>query len=62
MVELQPCMVLQSELDLQADDSLNRRQLMKTLNELNQRCGRGTVKLASAGLVGKQRSWTMNQE
>jgi len=62
LLELQPCTVLQSELDLQADDWLSGRQLMTTLNELNQRCDRGTVKLASARLLGDRRSWAMKQE
>ena len=35
---------------------------MVTLDELNQRYGRGTIKLASAGLLGDRRSWTMKQE
>ena len=62
LLELQPCTVLQSELDLQADDSPDRRRLMTALDELNQRYGRGTVKLASAGLLGERRAWTMKQE
>ena len=62
LLELQPCTVLQSELDLQADDSPDRRRLMMALDELNQRYGRGTVKLASAGLLGERRAWTMKQE
>ena len=61
LLELQPCTVLQSELDLQADDSPDRRWLMATLDELNQRYGQGTVKLASAGLLGERRSWVMKQ-
>ena len=61
LLELQPCTVLQSELDLQADDSPDRRRLMATLDELNQRFGRGTVKLASSGLAGDRQSWTMKQ-
>ena len=33
-----------------------------TLDALNQRYGRGTVKLASAGLATDRRAWTMKQE
>ena len=62
LLELQPCTVLQSELDLQADDFPDRRRLMTTLDDLNQRYGRGTVKLASAGLLGERRTWMMKQE
>jgi DNA polymerase V len=35
---------------------------MTALDELNQRYGRGTVKLASAGLGGERRLWSMKQE
>ena len=33
-----------------------------TLDALNQRYGRGTVKLASAGLATDRRAWTIKQE
>ena len=33
-----------------------------TLDALNQRYGRGTVKLTSAGLVTDRRAWTVKQE
>ena len=62
LLELQPCTVLQGELDLQADDSPDRRWLMTTLDDLNQRYGRGTVFVASAGLAGDRRAWAMKQE
>ena len=39
-----------------------RAQLMTALDSLNERYGRGTLKLASAGLVGAPRNWTMKQE
>lgn len=39
-----------------------RSRLMATLDGLNQRYGRGTVLLASAGLGGAQRTWSMKQE
>ena len=35
--------------------------LMVTLDKLNDRYGRGTVLLASAGLEGKRRTWAMRQ-
>ena len=62
LLELQPCTVLQCELNLQTDDSPDRRRLMTTLDDLNQRYGQGTVILASAGLDGDRRAWTMKQE
>lgn len=35
---------------------------MQALDAVNQRFGRGTVTLASAGLAGEQRQWSMKQE
>ncbi|RYD85116.1 MAG: DUF4113 domain-containing protein [Verrucomicrobiaceae bacterium] len=35
---------------------------MATLGSLNERFGRGTLKLASEGLGGAPRNWTMEQE
>ena len=55
----------QFELDLQepsADEKEKRTQLMQTLDGINHRYGRGTVQLASAGLEGNNRMWSMRQE
>lgn len=54
----------QGELDLDGDDDLlmDRSRLMSTLDELNERYGRGTVLMASAGLDGNRRVWSMKQE
>jgi DNA polymerase V len=62
-------------LDLQADPQhqgelalhagalpADRSRLMSALDGLNQRYGRGTVLLASAGLAGPQRTWVMKQQ
>jgi DNA polymerase V len=63
LLELQPDKVQQIELDLQDDDEQeDRGRLMTTLDTLNQRYGRGTVLMASAGLAGDRRSWSMKQE
>lgn len=35
---------------------------MRALDAINLRYGRGTLKLASAGLEGNGRLWTMRQE
>jgi DNA polymerase V len=35
---------------------------MQALDAVNQRFGRGTLSLASAGLAGEQRQWRMKQE
>jgi DNA polymerase V len=50
-------------LELQSDDNVtDRGRLMATLDDLNHRYGRGTVLMASAGLAGNRRSWSMKQE
>lgn len=51
----------QGELDLD-DPGCDRSQLMDALDCLNDRFGRGAVKLASAGLVGEARRWSMRQQ
>ncbi|MBC7620322.1 MAG: DUF4113 domain-containing protein [Candidatus Saccharibacteria bacterium] len=35
---------------------------MQALDGLNHRYGKGTVHMASAGLVGDRRAWAMKQE
>ena len=50
----------QAELDLEPEPAA-RGHLMESLDSLNDRFGRGTVKLASAGTDGKQRTWSMRQ-
>ena len=64
LLELQSDCVQQGELALQVEDEriVDRGRLMSTLDELNERYGRGTVLMASAGLAGKRRTWSMKQE
>ena len=62
LMDLQPETVQQGELDLEADDVPQRDTLMKALDGLNDRYGRGTVHMASAGLAGDRRVWAMKQE
>ena len=62
LLELQPNTVLQAELDLQRNEAPDRSGLMAAMDELNQRYGRGTVKMASSGLAGDRRAWSMKQE
>jgi len=61
LLDLQEASIEQKELDLEPEPEV-RGQLMATLDKLNDRYGRGTVLVASAGLEGKQRSWAMRQE
>ena len=62
MLNLQSDTVQQGELNLEADDTKDRSQLMSALDGINDRYGRGTVLMASAGLAGDKRLWTMKQE
>ena len=64
LMELQSDTVQQIELDLQDDveQEEGRARLMTTLDGLNQRYGCGTVVMASAGLAGDRRAWSMKQE
>jgi DNA polymerase V len=61
-MDLQADSVIQGELDLENDEAPDREKLMITLDGLNQRFGRGTVLMASAGLAGDRRAWVMKQE
>jgi len=66
LLDLQPDSVIQGELDLGGDDSLeeiaDKARLMSALDAINKRYGRGTMKMASAGLDGDRRVWSMRQE
>jgi len=62
LLELQSDAVQQQELALEDDNVVDRGRLMTTLDGLNQRYGRGTVLMASAGLAGNRRAWSMKQE
>ena len=62
LLDLQSDAVGQRELDLEDDDEMDRGQLMAALDGINQRYGKGTMKMASAGLAGDRRVWSMKQE
>ena len=62
LLDLQPDSVQQGELELDADDVPERGMLMQALDSLNDRYGKGTVHMASAGLAGDRRVWSMKQE
>ena len=68
LLDLSNAASCQFELDLQgpspfADEKeTSRARLMQTLDGINRRYGRGTVQLASAGLEGQNRTWSMRQE
>lgn len=60
LLDLQSDTVHQGELGL--SDEHDRGGLMQVLDEMNHRYGRGTLSMASAGLAGGQRVWTMKQQ
>ncbi len=62
LMELQSALVQQRELDLEGDDERERGTLMVAIDELNQRFGKGSVHMASAGLLGDKRVWSMKQQ
>ena len=62
LMDLQPDSVQQGELALEDDDVESTRGLMSALDGLNLRFGKGTVQMASAGLAGERRVWSMKQE
>ncbi|OGB35185.1 MAG: DNA polymerase V subunit UmuC [Burkholderiales bacterium RIFCSPLOWO2_12_FULL_61_40] len=62
LLDLQSDAIHQGELDFDDGQEAERGQLMSALDGLNQRFGRGTVLMASAGLAGERRAWSMKQE
>jgi DNA polymerase V len=63
LLELQDAAVEQGELALEGDTAgAGSDRLMMALDRLNDRYGRGTVQLASAGIGGDARAWTMKQQ
>jgi DNA polymerase V len=66
LLDLQPDSILQGELAFEDDESMediaDKSRLMTALDTINQRFGKGTMKMASAGLNGDRRVWSMKQE
>lgn len=62
VLDLQSDTVQQQELDLEDDGEADTTRLMSALDTINLRYGKGTMKIASAGLAGNRRTWTMKQE
>jgi DNA polymerase V len=62
LMDLQPATRQQLTLDLDADMPENRIRLMQAMDQINQRYGRGSLVLGSAGGIGAQPVWGMKQE
>ncbi|MBG6078246.1 Y-family DNA polymerase [Polaromonas sp. CG_9.11] len=62
LMDLQADTMQQGELDLENDPADDRSKLMRTVDQLNDRYGRGTLKVASEGLAGDKRAWSMRQQ
>jgi len=62
LLDLQDAGVEQGELELDAATAREAGPLMAALDRLNDRYGRGTVQVGSAGLGGDARTWTMKQQ
>jgi len=74
LLDLQSDRVVQGELDLREcsaademagdiqEEITDRARLMSALDGINLRFGKGTMKMASAGLKGDRRVWAMKQE
>ena len=60
LLDLQDGGIEQGELDLEPEPEA-RSHLMGTLDKLNDRYGRGTISLASAGMKGPKRNFEMTQ-
>lgn len=60
LLDLVPASLEQGELDLESEGA-DRAGLMTAIDTLNDRYGRGTVALASAGIASQKRRWTMKQ-
>lgn len=62
LMDLQPNTSEQLSLLLGSNEPETRTRLMQALDSINQRHGRGTLHLASAGTAGQHRTWVMKQE
>jgi DNA polymerase V len=63
LLDLSDAGLQQGELALEDEDSVrDPSRLMQALDTVNGRYGRGALQLASAGLEGEHRAWSMKQE
>ena len=63
LLDLSPENLCQLELPMHTPPSTRPNgKLMPAIDEINRRYGRGTIQLASAGLEGNRRAWSMRQD
>jgi len=62
LLDLVPGSLYQGELDLEPEATSERAKLMATMDALNAKHGKGTVRLASSGVDDRTREWGMRQE
>ena len=62
LLDIMPANVRQGELDFGAADLPGKANLMVAMDAFNQRFGRGTVCIASAGFSMVHWVWAMKQE
>ncbi|WP_429614607.1 DUF4113 domain-containing protein [Variovorax sp. W2I14] len=61
LLELSDSSVLQGELDLEDEAGRERGKLMQAVDVVNDRYGKGTLRIASTGTAGDRREWAMRQ-
>lgn len=62
LLDLQDATNEQFELSLEDDATPNRDRLMKALDTVNDRFGKGAVQMASAGIAKEKHLWSMKQQ
>ena len=62
LLDLVPGSLYQGELDLEPEATSERARLMATMDALNEKYGKGMVRLASSGINDHRRLWGMRQE
>lgn len=62
LLDLMPDTVYQGELNFETEDAKDKTRLMLAFDAINDRFGRGTIHIGSAGVKDAHRSWGMRQE
>ncbi len=62
LLDLMPDTASQGELNFETQDAKDTARLMITFDAINDRFGRGTIHMGSAGVQDANRSWGMRQE